>query len=357
MRIGCRAIHIARKSDGTILMRWCLLPLLLLLTVSCEKLTDKCGTVSFEVDDMSYTKADAGVSDSDIRKMTFLLFDTDTGLLLRYANTVGREFVMSEVPYGNLTIYVMANIDDSVLKNVTDISTFKATMVPHYASFMKKSFPMMAKAEFVLTSGEKSVSLTLKRYMSRFRLIKVVNRLNGLMAGEDMILKRAYLTNLQGGFYIDVLRNVPIWYSKCGRVDFLPTDKSYVSAENQVVTGYHSFRDLDNANVAHGTESWLPELEPFYALRNYSSVDRTGWQNGRYSERFTRMVLVAEIKGVEYFYPVNLVNMSPNYSYDVVYVISRLGSDDPDTFDFVDVADKTIDFGDMENEVEVEIEF
>jgi len=69
------------------------------------------------------------------------------------------------------------------------------------------------------------------------------------------------------------------------------------------------------------------------------------------------MVLVAEIKGVEYFYPVNLVNMSPNYSYDVVYVISRLGSDDPDTFDFVDVADKTIDFGDMENEVEVEIEF
>ena len=62
-------------------------------------------------------------------------------------------------------------------------------------------------------------------------------------------------------------------------------------------------------------------------------------------------------KGTEYYYPVNLVNLTANFSHDIVYVITRLGSDDPDTFDFVEIQDNTIDFEEMENEGEIEIEF
>lgn len=338
---------------------WNRVPLLLFLTVSCERLPEEYGTVSFEVDDISYTRSSAGVqvADSVVRKLSFLLFDSDTGCLMRYGTTMGTRYSMAGVPYGNMTVYVVANIDESALDSVISMEDFKNMPVYHYLLSFKEYFPMKAKAEFVLNADVKSVSLSLERYMSRFRLVKVANRLEGALEGEDIILKYVYLTNLQGAFYLDAFRNTSVWYSKYGRSDFMPTETSYIVSDSQLITGDHTFREMGNFCLNPGLDVEFTSLNPMYALPNHSSEDRTGWQEGQFVERFTRMVLVAEIKGTEYYYPVNLVNMSPNFSYDVSYLISRLGSDDPDTFDFVDIEDKTIDFSEMDNEEEVEIEF
>jgi hypothetical protein len=177
------------------------------------------------------------------------------------------------------------------------------------------------------------------------------------LEGEEIILKRAFLTNLQGGFYVDMEANSAFWYSRFGRGDFATSESSFIISADQLVTGSHTFRDISNLCVMPGMDVSLGALEPFYAFQNHTSYDETGWTSGKFIERYSRMVLVAEIQGTEYFYPVNLLNMVPNHSYDVVYTISRLGSDDPDTFGFVTMHENEVDFEEMENGGEIEIKF
>ena len=174
--------------------------------------------------------------------------------------------------------------------------------------------------------------------------------------GQKNALQDNFLT-LQGSFYLDMKANASLWYSKFGRSDFAATESSFIISGDQLVTGSHTFRDIGDVRVMPGIEMSLEYLHPFYAFPNYTIYDETGWMSGMFTERYTRMVLVAEIKDTEYYYPVNLLNMVPNNSYDVVYTISRLGSDDPDTFGFVTMLENEIDFEEMENGGEVEIKF
>ena len=264
---------------------------------------------------------------------------------------------MPSVPYGNLTVYAVANMDAESFRNTVSLKDFKETVILHYLSAFKEYIPMKATADFVLDSSVKSVSLSLERLMSRLQLVRVRNRLVGLLEGEDIRLKRAYLTNIQGGFYVDMKANATVWYSKFGRYDFLPSETSYITSADDLITGFHSFRDIDDVSVIPGMDASLGDLESFYAFPNHTPNDETGWQSGRFTERYTRMVLVAEIKGTEYYYPVNLLNMVSNHSYDVVYTISRLGSDDPDTFTSVAMQENEIDFEEIEDGGEIEIKF
>ena len=259
------------------------------------------------------------------------------------------------VPCGNVTIYAIANVPKFFFEDITNQDLLDNTYIGFYRIGETTYFPMKAITRTRL-SGGKTLALILERYMSRFYFKSIRNNLTGNLKGKSMRLKHVYLTNLQGGFYINQPINSYEWYSMAGRPDTSPKDKdSRIASSNQCLTWYTYIRY--GASIQNGDILSLTALasNTFYAFPNYATEDQNGWSES-FTERYTRMVFVIEIDGTDYYYPINLTNMQPNTTYDVNVVITRLGSLDPDTFDFVEMNDVTVDFGGLDDGFDIEIE-
>ena len=296
--------------------------------------------------------------DNAIYRIAYLAFNK-AGRLLNYQNvnlnTTATTQVTMTLPYGTVTIYAVANIQTSVFKNIKNTYDLYNTLVPHYLINSSFQTPMMGKVTLDLKSKSQSAGIILSSYMTRLYIKSIKNSLTGRYEGKSMLFKYAYLTNLQGGFYIDNQINCPIWYSQFGRPD---SNKSM----NARITSIASLRTWQtftqyNKEIAHGKRITLPPLASsfLYAFPNYTKFDQTGWSEV-FTERYTRLVAVIEIDGIDYYYPINLVNMQPGMSHDVYIKITKLGSLDPDTFDFVEMNDVIIDFGGLDDGFDIEIE-
>ena len=259
------------------------------------------------------------------------------------------------VPYGEMTLYVLANIDPSNFATVKNRLQFDNCQIKVYNGSPMNFVPMMGKETFTLNQSSKTIVITLERYISRLNITKIFNRLTGQLTGKDMLVKYAYLTNVQGGFVIGFRANSSHWVSKFGRPDKGNVTKdSRITSSDQLLSSGNTFRNISKTVVHNGDLNFTKPLF-MYAFPNYTQSDVTGWSD-KFTERFTRLVLVVEIDGLDYYYPVNLTNMRCNTAYDVSFVITKLGSDDPDTFDFVEMQDATIDFGGMDEGWDIEIE-
>ena len=360
--------------------------ILLLAALSCEKqqgegfyvdrfVNDTCDTVTFVID-QAMTKAYTGtdMTEISIEQVVYLAFNSK-GYLLNKGNSNQSAGLCSLVlPYGEVTVHAYVNVTPDLFDHVTHISQLDYLEYSYYDSryYVLDCFPMSGKCEFTMDGTVSEVKqITVERYHSRLCVTSIANRLdlsdsgtgNGLIVlGTPMYLKGVFLTNLQGSVYLENESNTGLWYSKFGRPDRNPTNESRITDAQDLNTGKHSYEGFDGILANNNSLNLSSNPIKLYAFPNHTEYDDFGWSEV-FTERQTRIVLAAEIKGVVYYYPVNLVNMQRNTTYDVNFVITRLGSLDPDTFIFVDEGDLdndhdvTIDFGGFDDGGDITITF
>lgn len=352
--------------------------ILLLAAISCEKQqgeefdsvnrpdSQPCETITFSIEVPS-TKAYSGIDAQEINvsNPTFLAFNSHGDLLARQTKSSGLLCSMV-LPYGEVTLRFFCNVTPALFNDVCHISQLDELVYNYYdSSFYKNGFLPMSGSYSLKVDGDVSKlhTITLERYHSRFCLLDITNRLNlSNQTGLPMTVKAVYLTNVQGSVFIPGDRNTDLWYSKFGRPDDSQTEEDRIDNGGGLVTGSQTFCAFDDVLENGQTLDMSSNPVKFYAFPNHSKHDCSGWMD-TFIERQTRMVLAAEIKGVVYYYPVNLVNLRRNTTYDVSFVITRLGSLDPDSFIFVDEdvldvdKDVTIDFGGFDDGGDITIVF
>lgn len=345
---------------------------------SCTE--DLCEVVSESVEDSGVFTLSAHVSDvksnsevypgeDDIISLAYYVFDGETGSLERCFYTSG-EAASARIRYGRKKICVIAN---GINRDFSGgIQTFNEA-VYGYSDFSYSSrITLCGQVDLVLSESSSTViDMPLYRMCSRVNLGSVTCNLMLGGVGKDIELKYAFLTNVLTGACPDgIIRDCISWTGKYGRRHYLSTKETiiskyqdYVSYSGGISAGRYLFRSFDSylpdTSLSYG-EKW--ELTDgsrisFYPFPNNTERDVNGWSNGEWIPRFTRLVVVASYNSVDYYYPVNLVGLKSNTAYTVNLVITRLGSLDPDTFDFVVSDDVTIDFGGMEDGDDIIIDF
>lgn len=314
-------------------------------------------TFSLKQDDNSGTRAytSQNTKESQISSIQILLFDSSGSLVDRGSYTgTDTEYVFS-LPFGTYTACVFANVPE-LPASVSSLSSIDALYIDYYSSdmFSERLHPMYARVSLKLSEPQLSKTILIRRYESRFNVTSIENRL----ANSSIKLQHVYLTNIQGGFYYTATKNTSYWYSKFGRPDVNASESARITSASYITTKEFSYKSLLSTTLANGGVYTPTSRILLYAFPNYSTADRNGWTT-TFTERQTRIVLAVQIDGNYYYYPVNLLNMSSNTSYDVKFVITRLGSQDPDTFEWTtdDEKDVTIDFGDLEDGDDIIIEF
>lgn len=334
--------------------------LLQVLFASCDRpsyeVTDSCGTVSFFIEE-ERTRADVSVygDESVIGTVQLLLFDSEGRLADRDSfSGTGTPYEFDLSP-GDYTCCAFVNLP-ALPSSVAALSSLDALYLDYFSSssFSQRLHPMCGSLSFSVRDGRQDLTVTVSRYASRYCLKSVESR----FSSADIKLEHVYLTNVQGGFYYTVGKNTGFWYSRFGRPDLNMTQADRITSVNDVKTKEFTYKSLGGVSLSEG-RIYTPSTNVLlYAFPNYSSQDMNGWASN-FTERQTRMVLAADISGEKYYYPVNLVNMHGNTTHDVKFIITRLGSPDPDTFDWVtdDEKDVTIDLGGFENGDDIIIEF
>ncbi|MBR5300317.1 MAG: hypothetical protein IKU36_08730 [Bacteroidales bacterium] len=334
--------------------------LLLALSSSCDRASLDAsvpsGTVSFVIREEG-TRADVSVygDEAVIGSVQLLLFDSKGFLVDRGSfSGTGTPYEFTMTP-GDYTCCAFVNFP-ALSSFLLSLSSLDALYLDYFSSdsFSQRLHPMYGRISFSVKNGRQNLTVPVSRYASRYCLKSVESRLTG----ADIKLEHVYLTNVQGGFYYTVGKNTDFWYSRFGRPDSKATQTDRITSVNDVKTKEFTYKSLGGVSLSAGS-TYTPSTNfVFYAFPNYSLQDRTGWASS-FTERHTRMVLAVKISDEKYYYPVNLLNMQGNTSHDVKFIITRLGSPDPDTFDWAtdEEKDVTIDLGELEDGDDIIIEF
>lgn len=334
--------------------------LLLVLSSSCDRVslddTVQSCNVSFVIRE-ECTRADVNVygDEAVIGNVQLLLFDSKGFLVDRGSfSGTGTPYEFTLTP-GDYTCCAFVNVP-ALSTLALSLSSLDAFYLDYFCSdsFSQRLHPMYGRISFSVRNVQRNLTVPVSRYASRYCLKSVESR----FPDADIKLEHVYLTNVQGGFYYTARKNTGFWYSRFGRPDAnaKPTDR--ITSVNDVKTKEFTYRQLGGVSLAPG-RTYTPSANfVFYAFPNYSVQDKTGWASS-FTERHTRMVLAVKISDGKYYYPVNLLNMQGNTSHDVKFIITRLGSKDPDTFDWAtdETKDVTIDLGDLEDGDDIIIEF
>lgn len=338
------------------------------LLVSCSGVIEsdgcpcalKSGMFTFSVN-MSGVKSFTDVLpwESAMGNAYIYVFDAGFETLERMIPYTG-EPVQARIVYGQKYVCFVANCVP--FDYPLNYSSFKDAM--HDISVVDGyGMPMYGESLLELSSSYSGVvNIVAERMMSRVHLASISNNLVLGSSRKEIYPLRAYLTNVPArcSFKGDVSQESSSWLSKYGRVDGGSSGDLLIDDGNFLYPSLHFYYvDADRVPVSYGGR-FLPASDfdaLFYTFPNPTAVDVNGFSEGEWIPRYTRLVVVVGIDGKDYFYPVNLVGLRRNVSYNVNLNITRLGSLDPDTFEFVNSDDVTIDFGGIEEGGDVSIDF
>lgn len=305
--------------------------------------------------------------EKNFKNVFFFIFDAGTGNHEATVGGITNTSYTVDIRYGTKFIVALVNVHDKTIEslNSTTIRTI-SDLQNEYAHYPRGSetecLPAYGSTTHTLATPSVTISMPAHNMMSRFMLKSVTNNLQGSLAGKTITLKNVFLSNLLGvcpirNTYTEDDLGAMLWFHKAGRKYQATSADDIITTANDGRAGTRAMQIL-NVDVTHGRSYNLTSLYGLYAFMNPYTTDVQGWSDtGSFPSRYTRMVITAEIDGVTYYYPINLRNFKPGYSYDVNLTITQLGSDDPDTFNFQgippdptvpdDDEDITIDVGDI----------
>lgn len=315
----------------------------LALLVSCNKIAEdgpvafpesapaQSGTVLFRIDgcnapatkapDQTATAAESAVSDVQI-----LVFDSN-GNTASYISAGTSTTATARLRQGAYTARAVVNGPDlSGIKNASSLDAVGIAL----GSWNSPSSDFVmgdasASALTVQMNRETVVDMTVGRFVSRVRLVKVSNGCPAALGG--IVLKRAFLSNVVCNQNLGGTAAPSDWSNMYGR--------SNVSNQDSVIDGSSftaSPAELTfwgwngGATIAPGL-SISPALS-FYSYPDSSSDAVKAWKS-TFTATATRLVIVAEVNGTDFCYPVALPGTVRNCTYDVSVSITGEGLDDP----------------------------
>lgn len=281
------------------------------------------------------TKASSGTYsaayESSVNSVQILVFSKTDGMLDNYFNA-GKtiENISLKVSKGEKQVWAVINGPD--VKGINSLSSLKSKSVSlgsDNGTSETKGMVMAGSRDVSLSASETSVSLEVKRFVSRVTLVKITNSLP--VAYGDLKIKSAVLTNVVGNQNIEGSAQASEWYNKFGRADENPQVRAHVIDGSVYRASFPdlTFRSIDKA-VTNGTS-----LEPgspfcFYSMPNPSTVAPSAF-SGQFEAQRTMLVVTAELGGQKYYYPVVLDGavLERNKTYSVSLNILGPGSGDP----------------------------
>ncbi len=229
-----------------------------------------------------------------------------------YENVSDVETLTVDVLTGAKTIHALVNAP--ALTGIEDYDDLYTTV----SSLQKNgisNFIMEGWKSVTVSSANESVTIDVKRLVSRVSLVKVENKLDAIYSGMTFKIVSAYLINVAGDRTYTAegqASAAPVtWYSKMAHssVDWLDR------------LTYASY----NVSVAHNGANTT--RQNFYCYPNPTSSDTS---SKTWSARRTRLVVEVQLGGTLYYYPLTMPVMQQNASYQVSLTVTRPGSNDPD---------------------------
>lgn len=239
---------------------------------------------------------------------------------------------------GSRNIYVVANAHGTDFTSVANEAEFMAI-----SSNLKKegegSFTMigLAKDHDLVTgsSAANDITIPIHRMVARVTLSGIDADFSGtLLSGQKLSDVKVYITNVAGEkFYFDgeTAPSSAAVYNHQG----------YVAADSPATGTTGMFYDAVASQIGTGADAYSSK-HYFYAYQNTLEAE-TG------TEKFTRLVIEANIGSNHYYWPININRtgfkggntpdhdgIKANCTYDYAVKITRAGSDVPE--DLVDIS-------------------
>lgn len=245
------------------------------------------------------------------------------------------------VKTGVKTVVAVANLSGTSLTaayNTYNLSGLKAVALDLAANVSSAScVPVMTGSQTVTLSAiGATASIPLSRLISRVTLASVKNSLPAPYG--SVTLKRAFLCNVVGNQNIDGSASATTWYNpNATKTNAAASD--VIKLANDADIKDLTYRDLGET-VAVGAVCSYPAgataTKTFYGFPNPIKTSNNGWSS-TFTPTATVLMIVAAIKGTDYYYPVALKSgLAANTEYAVNLVISGLGNTEDKPFDKIE---------------------
>ena len=267
------------------------------------------------------TKAGVGAQilpgEADINSLYYYVFDAD-GRLESTGSLADGFPVRLDLKVGRKTFWALANVAGSVFDGCRSLAEFENREIS-MDMYSSGNFPMGGVVLEDVSGEHDMVVVPLSRYVCRLCVDDIRVALSGTLEGEEMTVGNVFLSNVVGNCKVSgAYPSETEWYNKFGRPDGEGEDGRICGPDDS------SFPEM---TFATGAGAYL------YFFPNPSGSDACGWKPA-FSSRYTRIVVEAYLRGIRYYYPVNLNGALRNHAYSLRMTITRPGSTDPDTFRF-----------------------
>ncbi len=277
----------------------------------------------------------ANVYDNSIRSLEVFVYNINEGAendgeldgYRKYSGAALNSVDKLEVKatLGRKMIYVLANSHFNGMEGLMTRSDFEAKTADLFVE-NTRNFMMIGGTEETLQLAT-SVSITIRRMISRVSLKAIRTSFDGTpYEGCSLTNVKAYLTNVQG-------------------------EKMLIdgSGKDLKLLNYKKYKPEDCQGAAMEgilCDDIAETLDKEYTTSHYFYCYENDLSEETETDRFTRLVVEAQLKGKTYYYPVAIPNLKRNSCYSVEMNIQRPGALDPDS----EVETGTLDINvDMEN--------
>lgn len=281
--------------------------------MSCQMLETETGSGIAEerfpvkISIRSDTKATSAQDENRINSLQVFVF-RENGVLDAFSSGSGSVLDI-ECTSGKKEFIAVANAPDlSHIASRSELQSARSLLSDNAAA----DFVMVGSAVQDIANAVNKVPMDARRLVARISVGKITNALSAAAYSDtDIVIKSLYLSNVAGDRQYLAQDTPSVWLNRLGAQSDCPAllhsgslDCSITNGESHTDT--HYFYCYPNPVVSDSEEEiWCP--------------------------RFTRLVIVAEISGNTYYYPVSIGNILANHSYNIESVkITRLGSDSPE---------------------------
>ena len=290
-------------------------PALLAGMLSCSKMIVPEGDSTLDIDwAETATKGAATDAEKRVNSLCFYVFDAHGMLEISHScdsDELADKKAGLTVKLGAKTVYAVANLGGTPLTAAN--ACLKAADLEAVALDLADNSPsglvMMAKGTVTVSAGSAATcSLNLARLVSKVSLGNVYNNLPSQYG--TMKVRQAFLCNVVGNQNLGGTASAAKWYNQNG------TDAANGKKEATIGQGGHEAQlpeftwkqyGTNGQNITQNGKYNFASASVFYAMPNATTAVPS---NSAYTKNFTPtctvLMLVVEIKGTLYYYPVAL---------------------------------------------------
>ena len=279
-------------------------------------------TLSMDGDIASITTKSSDTTDEEwdnlVSKVQYFVYSADGANLTFYGKETETSSSKKSINCdpGSYKIYALVN-GESLAE--PPASQLESAAISLSANTKANGFVMFGSNTVTIEEGNAACKIPVKRHLSRINLVSVKNSTSKEGGDTVVVFKYAFLSNVVANQKNDGSASISAWDNLAGR-----KGGNIVTASNVDDGELTLYSPSSPVNIAvDETESFG---QKFYCYPNSTAEDSFGAsaESGK-----TRLVVVCEVDGKDYYYPVTLDAPQRSTSYDVKLSILGIGSDDP----------------------------